>query len=87
MEVHMEVLEEVNMVRMAVDLMVVSHMVVMHLVVVAEVVGRNEDNDVLLLLMVEDMVVDFGDMDMLEDIDMEEDMGMVVDKVPKVLIF
>ena len=87
MEVHMEVLEEVNMVHMAVDLMVVSHMVVMHLVVVAEVVGRNEDNDVLLLLMVEDMVVDFGDMDMLEDIDMEEDMGMVVDKVHKVLIF
>ena len=87
MEVHMEVLEEVNMVRMAVDLMVVSHMVVMHLVVVAEVVGRNEDNDVLLLLMVEDMVVDFGDMDMLEDIDMEEDMDMVVDKVHKVLIF
>ena len=74
------------MVRIVVDLMVVTHMVIMHLVVV-EVVGRNEDNDVLLLSMVEDMVVDFDDIDMLEDIDMEEDMGMVVDKVHKVLIF
>ena len=62
-------------------------MVVIHMVVV-EVMGRNEDNDVLLLSMVEDMVVDFDDIDMLEDIDMEDKgMGMVVDKVHKVLIF
>ena len=82
----MEVHKEVNMVRIVVDLMVVTHMVVMHMVVVA-VGGRNEDNDVLLLSMVEDMVVDFDDIDMLEDIGIEEDMDIVVDKVHKVLIF
>ena len=82
----MEVHKEVNMVRIVVDLMMVTHMVVMHMVVVAAVVGRNEDNDVLQLSMVvEDMVFDFGGIDMLEDIGMEED--MVVDKVHKVLIF